>query len=233
MGAAVGGADGRTRRADARRLLRRHRRLLAGLAAALSIGALGLALQPPAEATRAVVVVAADLAAGHVLGPDDLAVADVPSAVLPGSVRAQPDPLVGRALAAPMARGEAIADHRLVPRPAWSVPAGTLPMPVRFADHGAAALLEAGQRVDVVAAAGPGLDGSPTSTASADVVAHNVLVLAVINPDQGPGGILDTPAAGADAGPLVLLAVDQPTALGLAGSQARANLTFLMRPGPS
>ncbi|MDH4016225.1 MAG: RcpC/CpaB family pilus assembly protein [Actinomycetota bacterium] len=233
MGAAVGGADDSRRRADARRLLRRHRRLLAGLAAALSIGALGLALQPPAEATRAVVVVAADLAAGQVLGPDDLAVAHVPRGVLPARVRALPDQLVGRALAAPMARGEAIADHRLAPRPAWSVPAGTLPMPVRFADHGAAALLQAGQWVDVVAAAGPGLDGSLTSAASADVVAHNVLVLAVINPDQGSGGILDTPSTGSDAGPLVMLAVDQPTALALAGSQARANLTFLIRPGPS
>ena len=106
-------------------------------------------------------------------------------------------------------------------------------MPVRFADHGAAALLQAGQWVDVVAAAGPGLDGSLTGAASADVVAHNVLVLAVINPDQGSGGILDAPSAGSDAGPLVMLAVDQPTALALSGSQARANLTFLIRPGPS
>lgn len=231
MGAAVGIADGRTRRPEVGRLLRRHRRLLAGLAAALSMGLLGLTLQPPAPATRAVVVATADLAAGQALGPGDLTVAAVPKGVLPGGVLAEPDQLVGRVLAAPMARGEAIADHRLTPQPAWSVPAGTLPMPVRFADHGAAALLETGQWVDVVAAAGPGLEGSLTGATSAEVVAHDVLVLAVINPDQGSGGILDAPSAGVDAGPLVMLAVDQQTALALAGSQARASLTFLIRPG--
>jgi len=233
MGAAVGMAEERIGRPAAGRLLRRHRRLLAGLAAALSMGLLGLTLQPPAQATRAVVVAATDLAAGQALGPGDLTVAEVPQGVLPGGVRTQPDQLVGRVLAAPMARGEAIADHRLTPQPAWSVPTGTLPMPVRFADHGAAALLETGQWVDVVAAEGPGFEGSPTGATSAQVVAHDVLVLSVIKPDRGSGGLLDGPSAGVDAGPLVMLAVDQPTALALAGSQARASLTFLIRPGTS
>lgn len=217
---------------SAARLLRRHRRVLAGLAAAASIASLGMALQPPAPTTRGVVVAAADLPAGRTLAGEDLRVAPVPQAVLPAGTSADPAEFIGRVLAAPMARGEALAGHRLTDLPSWSLPAGTMPVPVRFADAAAAALLGAGQRVDVVAASGPGSDGA-TPFASAELVAQDVLVLAVITPDQGAGGLLASSAPSSDQTPLVMLAADRGTALAIAGAQGRASLGYLMHLGPA
>jgi Flp pilus assembly protein CpaB len=191
-----------------------------------------MALQPPAPPTRAVVVAAADLPAGRSLVRGDLAIAQVPAGVLPAGTTSDPDDFLGRALAAPMARGEAMAGHRLTELPSWSVPPGTMPMPVRFADAGAAALLAAGQHVDVVAASGPGLDGA-APFASAELVAQDVLVLAVITAAQGSGGILGSPASSDEQSPLVMLAADRGAALAIAGAQGRASLGYLMRLGPS
>ena len=184
------GAPGRsTARPSAQRLIRRHRRGLAGVAAAASIAALGLAVQPHGPATRAVVVAAIDLPTGRSLVAGDLAVAQVPAGVLPAGTSTDAGDLLGRVLSAPLARGEAVAEHRLTALPTWSVPPGTMPIPVRFADPGAAALLTAGQRVDVVAASGSGPEGD-TPFMSAELVAQDVLVLAVISADPGSEGML-------------------------------------------
>ena len=227
----MGRSNRSSSRPDAARLLRRHRRLLAGAAAAASIAALGLALQPPAPATHGVVVAAADMPAGRSLLPGDLAVAQVPSGVLPAGTSSDPGAFLGRALAAPMSRGEALARHRLTDLPEWAVPPGTMPLPVRFADAGAAALLAAGQRVDVVAASGPGLDGA-APFASAELVASDILVLAVITADQESGGLLGASASNEDQSPLVMLAADRGAALAIAGAQGRASLGYLMHLGP-
>jgi pilus assembly protein CpaB len=219
-------------RLGAARLVRRHHRLLAGVAAAASIAALGMALQPPAPTTRGVVVAAVDLPAGRSLVDGDLTVAQVPTGVLPAGTSRDPGDFIGRALAAPMARGEAIAGHRLTALPPWAVPQGTMPVPVRFADGGATALLSAGQRVDVVAASGPGLDSGATF-ASAELVAQDILVLAVITADEGSGGLLGGPASSDEQAPLVLLAADRVAALAITGAQGRARLGYLMHLGPS
>lgn len=218
-------------RVDAARLVRRHRRALAGLAAAASIATLGMALQPPAVATRGVVVAAADLPTGRALVTGDLTVAEVPSGVLPSGARGDPSEFLGRVLAAPVARGEVIAGHRLTGMPAWSVPPGTMPIPVRFADPQAAELLSAGQHVDVVAASGPGLDGA-APFASAELVAQDVLVLAVITAGAASEGILAGQAATDEENPLVLLAADRGAALAIAGAQGRASLSYLMHLSP-
>lgn len=226
------GVPGRsTARPGAQRLIRRHRRGLAGVAAAASIAALGLAVQPHGPATRAVVVAATDLPTGRSLVAGDLAVAQVPAGVLPAGTSPDAAGLLGRVLSAPLARGEAVAEHRLTALPGWSVPPGTLPIPVRFADPGAAALLTSGQRVDVVAASGPGLEGDVPFT-SAELVAQDVLVLAVISADPGSGGILADRQSPGDGTPLVLLAAERGPALAIAGAQARASLGFLMHLGP-
>jgi len=190
-----------------------------------------MALQPPAPATRGVVVATADLPAGHSLVANDLAVAQVPAGVLPAGTSTDPSAFLGRALAAPMSHGEALAGHRLTDLPGWAVPPGTMPLPVRFADAGAAALLAAGQHVDVVATSGPGLDGA-APFASAELVATDILVLAVIVADQGSGGILGSPAASGEQSPLVMLAADRVAALAIAGAQGRASLGYLMHVGP-
>ena len=226
----MGGEQRAGPRTGVARLVRRHRRALSGVAAAVSIGTLGMALQPPDTPTRPVVVAAADLRAGRLLSAGDLAVAHVPAGVLPDGTFEDSGQLLGQVLSAPLARGEALAGHRLTAPPAWSVPPGTMPLPVRFTDPGATALLTAGQHIDVLASSGPGLD-DVTSFASAELVATEVLVLEVIASDSGDGGILDTPAGGV-GGSLVLLAADRASAMAIAGAQARANLGFLMHPRP-
>ena len=177
------------------------------------------------------VVAAGDLRAGRPLEPQDLAVARVPSGVLPVGTRAEPSGLIGRVLAAPVARGEVVAEHRLTDLPPWSVPPGTLPVPVRFADAGAAALLSPGQRLDVVAASGPSIEGA-APFATAELVAQDILILAVMTGEDGSDGLLGTSTMTDEATPLVLLAADQGTALAIAGAQSRASLSFLMRLGP-
>ncbi len=226
----MGGEQRTGARTGVARLVRRHRRVLAGAAAAASIATLGMALQPPATPTHPVVVASADLPAGRLLSAGDLVVAHVPAGVLPEATFDDAEQLLGLVLAAPVARGEVLGGHRLTAPPAWSIPAGTMPLPVRFPDTGAAALLTAGQHIDVLAASGPGLD-DVTAFASAELVANRVLVLEVITPDAGNGGILDTPAGDAD-GALVLLAADRASALAIAGAQARATLGFVMHPRP-
>ncbi len=223
-----------TRQPDAGRLLRRHRRLLAGAAAGTSILAMGVALQPPAAPTRPVVVAAADLATGRVLAAGDLTVAQVPAGVLPAGVSSDPGDLTGSVLAAPLARGEPVATHRLAPGPAWAMPPGTMPLPMRFADAGAGRLLVAGQHLDILAATGPGLD-APVAFATAEVVARDVLVLMVLTDGAEPEGMLagaDPSGPSATSTPLVVVAVDQGTGAAIAGAQARASLTYQLRPGP-
>jgi Flp pilus assembly protein CpaB len=227
----MGASHQGTYQRSAARLIRRHRRVLAGVASAASIAALGMALQPPAAATRGVVVAAAELPAGRSLAAADLSVAQVPVGVLAPGTSDDPGDFLGRTLAAPMARGEAIAQHRLTALPRWSVPTGTMPVPVRFADAGAAALLGAGQRVDVVATSGPGIDGAAPFT-SAELVAQDVLVLAVMSADPSPGGVLSGSGTSQEQAPLVLLAADRTAALAIAGAQGRADLGYLLHLSP-
>lgn len=225
----MGSELGAVNRRGAARLVRRHRRLLAGAAVAASITMMGLALQPPAGSTRAVVVAAGDLPTGRALVPGDLTVAEVNAGVLPVGTFGQSETILGRVLAAPVVRGEAVAEHRLMAPPAWSVPAGTMPVPVRFADQGAAELLTAGQRIDVLAASGPSLDDG-ARFASAELVADAVLVLAVITPDAQAQGSLGPSPMSPDGSALVVLAAGRSSALAIAGAQARASLGYVMHP---
>jgi hypothetical protein len=85
--------------------------------------------------------------------------------------------------------------------------------------------------VDVVAASGPGPEGA-APFASAELVASDLLVLAVISADQGSGGLLGGQPSSADQSPLVMLAADRGAGLAIAGAQGRASLGYLMHLGP-
>ncbi|MGY1825765.1 Flp pilus assembly protein CpaB [Blastococcus sp. SYSU DS0541] len=195
------------------------RRLAAALLTALAVG---LALRPgpaPAERTSprdvAVVVAAADLPAGTVLARGDLALVRLPAGAVPGGVVAAPEELERRVLAGPVRRGEPLTDGRLVGAGLTALlPAGQVAAPVRLADLAVAALLRAGDRVDVLAAE-PG--GGP-----AERVAAGALVLAAPTGDDGDAG----------AG-LLVLAVDAETAARLAAAAAAATLTVSLPPPPA
>ena len=220
------------------RLLRRHRRLLAGLATGASILVLGLALQPAPPGTVDVVVAARDLAVGTRLEAGDLTTAAVPEGVLPPGTVADPAPLVGQLIGAAVSRGEAISAVRLVATEgtgAWSVPSGTAPVPVRFSDAGAAALLEAGQRIDVLAASSTGdALGTLSTVPVARLVAEAVLVLAVAAPADEDAGLFGAGSAEQGASPLVVLAASRAQALAIAGAEAGSRLSFTLAPtGPA
>lgn len=191
------------------RVTRRHRALLAaGLVAAAVATALPvLAPAPPPS----IVLLAAshDLAAGTPLVTGDLTSVAFPKMVAPQGAITSIDAALGRVLAGPMRQGEALTDVRLLGAGLLSRGHGLVAAPVRLADSATAALLHAGDRVDVLAV--------PTETprqSSATTVAAGLEVLAV-------------PAAGQSDpdGALVVLAATPATAARLAAAAVGSRLS--------
>lgn len=150
-------ASQRTTRAVVMRL-KRHRRLVAAVLAALSV-AFGLAaVRPPAPAGVRVLTAARDLPGGTELREQDIRPVMMPSAAVPdGALR---DRVVGRVLAGPMRRGEIVTDTRLVGDGLLKgYGPGTVAAPIRVADTAALRLLRPGDRIDVFATAFSGGSG--------------------------------------------------------------------------
>ncbi|MGY1914669.1 Flp pilus assembly protein CpaB [Blastococcus sp. SYSU DS0973] len=188
-------------------------------AALLAVLALVLALRPaqtPAGATGPapvpVVVAAADLPAGTALAQGDLSLVRLPPDAVPDGVVGAPDLLVHRVLAGHVRRGEPLSDARLVGAGLSSLLLpGQVAAPVRLADLQVAALVRAGDRVDVLA--------TGTDASSAERVASGARVLAA------PASDADDPGAG-----LLVLAVEEATAARLAAASAGATLTVSLPP---
>ncbi|WP_418060359.1 SAF domain-containing protein [Pimelobacter simplex] len=171
-------------RATLRRHLLRHRRLLAALLLAGATASSLHVLAPPDPPTAAVLVAARDLPAGRVLAPGDLTSAPLPPGVLPAGAVPPGSPPLGRALAAPLRRGEPLTDVRLVgPGLATGQPSGTVAVPIRLADAGQAALLAAGDVLDLLATDPRGADPSR-------VLARAAVVLAVPEASAAEDGAL-------------------------------------------
>jgi pilus assembly protein CpaB len=213
------------------RVLRRHRRTASALAAGVSVLALGMALRPPQPATVDVVVASHDLIAGHRLSDEDLARAAVPAALLPPGVHSDLADLSGQVLAAPVARGEAISTTRLADPlgSGWSAPPGTSPLPMRFSDGGAAGLLSPGQRLDVLAAAAPGVEDLGPGVQLARLVAQDVLVLSITSSPE-EAGLPSTGSGGDGESPVVVLAATRAQALAIVGAQVSSKLSFVIVP---
>jgi len=204
--------------------LRRQRRGLrrlasAGLAAAALAGALQVLAPDPAAGVLAVVL-ARDLAAGAVIGPQDLRSVHLPAGMLPrgavGAVQAR-----GHLMASAGRSGEVLTDARLVgPGLLVGQDPDRVAAPVRVADPAAAALVSPGDRVDVLLAT--------QGRADAEVVVRSATVLArLLAPTSGSGllgGSVDTASGG-----LLVLAVSAPDAAALAGAAARGALSLTLR----
>lgn len=195
------------RRAVRRTVLAR-RRLLAALFTAGAVAAGLQAVAGPPPPTAVVTTAARDLPAGTVLGDDDVRRLDVPPDTVPVGVV---DDATGRTLAAPLRSGEPITDVRLVGAGLASAHPGLAAMPVRLPDAGSAALLAAGDRIDLVAT-DPQAGGSR-------VVAYDALVLAI------PGGSRASDA-GSLTGSVVLLAVDPSAVPAVSEAAARLFLSY-------
>jgi len=207
---------------DLRRAVARHRALLAaGLAAAAVATGLS-AVAPAAEEGVLVVTAARDLASGVPLTAEDLVAVSLPPALVPVGALVEPTAVVGRLVAGPVRRGEALTDVRLL-GPGLLGPGGSsssppegrlVAIPVRVAEAATAALVQAGDRVDVLSALTEG--GS-----AASVVASGLTVLAVPTVGDGMG-----------EGALLVLAADRTTAARLAAAAVTGRLSIaVLAPG--
>ena len=124
------------------------------------------------------------------IGDDDLVKVDF----VPGSVPSGANgDLVGRTLAAPIRRGEPVTDVRLVGPALTAGDPELTAVPVRLPDAGMVALLDVGDRIDLI--------GTDPQNSGASVVAAGVPVLALprLSTDAGgsnqPGGLVIVGAA--------------------------------------
>lgn len=186
---------------------RRRGLLAAGLAAAaVASGLTALAPAPPATST--VLTAARDLAAGAVLTADDLTASSLPSALVPSGALVDVAAVAGRLVAGPVRRGEPLTDVRLLGT--GLLPPGVeVAAPVRLAEPATGALVVAGDRVDVLAAA-------PEGGRAAEVVASGLRVLAVPAVD------------GSGEGALLVVAVSRPAAARLAAAAVTGRLSIVV-----
>jgi flagella basal body P-ring formation protein FlgA len=101
--------------------------------------------------TVAVVRASRQLAGGAVVTASDLTVARARPTDLPAGAYADPGSVVGQTLAAPVAKGQMLTPLA-VRSGRTGVAAGHVMAPLRLGDAGVAALLHAGDVVDLVAA---------------------------------------------------------------------------------
>lgn len=186
------------------------------LAAVLFVTAAALVAVPGADgASRGpVLVTATDLPLGARLRAGDVRVVDMPDAVRPAGALTRPGQVEGRRLAGAARRGEPLTDARLLT--GRTAPPGTVTVPVRLADAAVADLLRPGTRVDVV---------TPGDEKAARLLARAATVLTVIDPaDAERAGPLPT-----DAEPLLLVAVPDEEASGLAAASLGRPVTVTLR----
>jgi pilus assembly protein CpaB len=211
------------RRAHLGAFLNRWPRRLAALTCLLLAAASALAARQPtppsAPPATAVVIAARSIPAGTDLASADVRVIRWPRSLIPAGTAAAVGTLVGKRVSSAVARGEPITTARLVGADlAAGLPVGQVAVPVSLADPNAAALIRAGDHVDLLVApadatandppAGTGLPvtGAATSgSGGAVAVALRVLVLALL------------PARSeADSVSELIIATDRATALRIA-----------------
>ncbi len=195
-----------------RRAVLRRRRLLAALLAAVAVASGIRAAAAPPPARVGVLVAAHDLAAGSVLGSDDLTTARFAADTVPAGLGGSPE---GRVLAAPLRAGEPVTDVRLVGRALAASYPGLTAVPVRLPDAGMADLLRVGDRVDLVAADPQG--------SGASVVAADVPVLALPAPAPADAGA----GTGGLPGRLVVVGAGTTDVPRIADASVRYFLTFV------
>ena len=186
---------------DLRQTVSRYRALLA---AGLAAGAVATALPvlAPTPLPGATVLAAArDLRPGTPLVAGDLVRLDLPRTAVPDGALVSTDAALGHLVTGPVRRGEPLTDVRLLGAGMLPSGRGLVASPVRLADPAEAALLHAGDRVDVLATASSG------AAVAATVVAAAVSVLAVPTTSDGEGALVVLAASPAVAARLAAAAV--------------------------
>lgn len=197
-----------------RLFIHRFRRPIAAACAALAVVLLASTCRAQSPDVVDVIAAATDLPAGATLAATDLQSRAFPRELLPPVTHSEPEDVIGRVIAGPIAAGEVITDTRLVdtgPRAD-----GLRLVPVRLSDPGVADLLAPGTLVDLVGVTG-GTQGQ--------VLAEGVQVVTVPRQsrDAGIGGTARA------AGSLIVVAADPQTAVALASTATQPGLGLVMR----
>jgi Flp pilus assembly protein CpaB len=188
-----------------------HRRPLAAVAAVLAV-LTGLSAARPEGPPRLDVVVAAqEVEGGTVLTPVDVEVRAVLAADAPVGALTRPADALGRAVSAPVAKGQVLTPLALV-SPRASPAGGRVVAPVRLSDAGLVTLLRPGDVVDLV--------GTDEQGGAASVVARGVRVVTVPVLEEDVGG---------SSGGLVLVEVPAGTATELAQAAVAGPLSLTWR----
>ncbi len=191
-----------------RRLVLRRRRAIAALLTAIAVAAGLQAVAGPAPETVPVLVAARDLPAGAELAEGDFRTVRFAPDSQPDGVVTDP---VGQVLAAPLRSGEPVTDVRLVGPELTTGQPGLVAVPVRLPDPGMVALLDVGDRIDLVA--------TDPQEGGAGMVAGDVPVLAIPAAD-------DQAAASGLPGRLVVVGADVSQVEPLAAAAVRSFVTF-------
>lgn len=159
-------------------------------------------------------VVAQDLLPGHVLTPADLTVESWPRDLGPDNAFSDPVLLVGRTLGAGMSRGEVLTAARVRgPGLLTGAGDGLVAAHIRLADPAMAAVAAAGDHVDVISSAG-------------QVVAADVVVLAVDTRSDGSSGWSGAAASGPSGGLLAAVGAAEAVRLATADPSGLSAPTF-------
>jgi Flp pilus assembly protein CpaB len=194
-----------------RRAVLRRRRLIAALLTGIAVAAGVHAAAGPAPATVPVLVAARDLPAGARIGAADLDTVRFAPGSAPEAVADDP---VGEVLAAPLRNGEPVTDVRLVGPELTAGRPDLVAVPVRLPDPGMVALLDVGDRIDLLA--------TDPQAGGATAVATDVPVLAI------PGADDQTSASGLP-GRLVVVGAEATEVNALAEAVVRSVVTYTWR----
>jgi Flp pilus assembly protein CpaB len=174
----------------------------------------------------AVLVATRDLPAGASLTATDVTAQPWPAGRVPATALHAPTDVVGRQLAGPVVKGEAVTANRLIGSElTLGLSAGEVAVAVQVSAD-VPSFVHAGDRVDLVATGQPPSSGAPVDDAAAGVsttsrattLAARVRVLAVLPPSG---------ATGSDATAGLVVIASRDTATGLAAAHGEQLATLL------
>src|SRR5215207_7585814 len=133
------------------RCLNRNRRLAIALLLSAAAGLTVHQLAPAPADTVTAVAAARDLPAGAALAGPDIVAVKVPPGVVPSGSFTDSAEVQGKQLAAPIRKGQLLADAQLLgPGLLTGTAAGSAAVPLRMADPSSVQLVSPGQLVNVV-----------------------------------------------------------------------------------
>ena len=193
-----------------RRAIRRHRRLLAALAAAIAVYAGLVSVRGDGEGVPVLTAVRA-IPAGTALAASDVAIARWPPNIVPEGTLVDPADAVGRTTVATLPAGDIVARSDLLGGGPL-VDDGFVALPVRFGSGAPLDLLHVGDRIDLI---GMGRDGQ-----TATVLVSQARVVALPEDD---GSLLS------GSGGVVLVEVTPSQAATVASAASAGALNFALR----